>query len=291
MTEETHDAARPRPARHRHVDRGLADRRLGAADRRHVRDPELRTTRTAPAPPGAAGADLHRRDRAAPAASCCCSSCIGAQLFCGMSSVTANSRMIYAFSRDGALPGSRVLAPGQQADQDADQRDLAGRRRRVHPGPAVPVERDRLRRGHLDRGHRPVHRLRHADVPAAAPGRELQARARGTWAGGAALIGWIAVVWVVFIFDPVHAAARSSPITRRQLQLHVVAVLVGARLRRHLLAGLGAGTGSRARRSRARPRSWPRSSGSSRLHGDPDRRATASAARPADPRAAARRGR
>ena len=31
---------------------------------------------------------------------------IGAQFYCGMSSVTANSRMIYAFSRDGALPGS-----------------------------------------------------------------------------------------------------------------------------------------------------------------------------------------
>src|SRR5439155_16757233 len=31
---------------------------------------------------------------------------IGAQFFCGMSSVTANSRMIYAFSRDGALPFS-----------------------------------------------------------------------------------------------------------------------------------------------------------------------------------------
>ncbi|MGH3715292.1 MAG: amino acid permease [Micromonosporaceae bacterium] len=31
---------------------------------------------------------------------------VGAQFFCGMSSVTANSRMIYAFSRDGALPGS-----------------------------------------------------------------------------------------------------------------------------------------------------------------------------------------
>jgi amino acid permease (GABA permease) len=31
---------------------------------------------------------------------------IGAQFFCGMSSVTANSRMIYAFSRDGALPAS-----------------------------------------------------------------------------------------------------------------------------------------------------------------------------------------
>ena len=33
---------------------------------------------------------------------------IGAQFFCGMSSITANSRMIYAFSRDGALPLSHV---------------------------------------------------------------------------------------------------------------------------------------------------------------------------------------
>src|SRR6266540_2439680 len=32
---------------------------------------------------------------------------IGAQFFCGMASVTANSRMIYAFSRDGAIPGHR----------------------------------------------------------------------------------------------------------------------------------------------------------------------------------------
>ena len=32
---------------------------------------------------------------------------LGAQFFCGMASVTANSRMIYAFSRDGALPGSK----------------------------------------------------------------------------------------------------------------------------------------------------------------------------------------
>lgn len=32
---------------------------------------------------------------------------IGAQFYCGMSSVTANSRMIYAFSRDGAIPASR----------------------------------------------------------------------------------------------------------------------------------------------------------------------------------------
>jgi amino acid permease (GABA permease) len=33
--------------------------------------------------------------------------CVVAQFFCGMASVTANSRMAYAFARDGALPGSR----------------------------------------------------------------------------------------------------------------------------------------------------------------------------------------
>jgi amino acid permease (GABA permease) len=34
--------------------------------------------------------------------------CCVAQYFCGMASVTANSRMSYAFSRDNALPGSRL---------------------------------------------------------------------------------------------------------------------------------------------------------------------------------------
>lgn len=34
--------------------------------------------------------------------------CIGAQFFCGLASVTANSRMVYAFSRDGAVPGHRL---------------------------------------------------------------------------------------------------------------------------------------------------------------------------------------
>jgi amino acid transporter len=33
---------------------------------------------------------------------------VGAQFFCGMSSITTNSRMIYAFSRDGAVPFSNT---------------------------------------------------------------------------------------------------------------------------------------------------------------------------------------
>ena len=35
---------------------------------------------------------------------------IGAMWFCGLSSVTSNSRMLFAFARDGGLPGSRHLA-------------------------------------------------------------------------------------------------------------------------------------------------------------------------------------
>ena len=66
--------------------------------------------------------------------------------------------------------GLADLAQGEQADQDPDQRDLARGRRRPDPRPAVPVERRRLRRGHLDRGHRPLHRLRDADLSAAAAG-------------------------------------------------------------------------------------------------------------------------
>jgi amino acid transporter len=30
------------------------------------------------------------------------------QFFCGLAAITANSRMIYAFCRDGGLPGSRL---------------------------------------------------------------------------------------------------------------------------------------------------------------------------------------
>ena len=58
-------------------------------------------------PPRGAGPDLHRCGRNA-GAELLLLMAIGAQLFCGMSSVTANSRMIYAFSRDGALPGSAL---------------------------------------------------------------------------------------------------------------------------------------------------------------------------------------
>jgi amino acid transporter len=36
--------------------------------------------------------------------------CVGAMWFCGLASVTSNSRMLWAFARDGGLPASRQLA-------------------------------------------------------------------------------------------------------------------------------------------------------------------------------------
>jgi amino acid transporter len=36
--------------------------------------------------------------------------CVGAMWFCGLASVTSNSRMLYAFARDGGLPWSKALA-------------------------------------------------------------------------------------------------------------------------------------------------------------------------------------
>lgn len=36
--------------------------------------------------------------------------CVAAMWFCGLASITSNSRMLYAFARDGGLPGSKYLA-------------------------------------------------------------------------------------------------------------------------------------------------------------------------------------
>ena len=204
---------------------------------------------------------------------------IGAQLFCGMSSVTANSRMIYAFSRDGALPGSRLLAPDQPADPDADQRDLAGRRRRVHPGPAVPVERHRLRGRHLDRGDRPVHRLR-ACRPSCGCGRATSFergpwhlgrwsrpdRHGSPWSGSSSSRSCSCCRTV----EPDHAAATST--TRRSPCSSCSASPASSGWSRR-------GTGSPARRCRARPEELAAiEAGARRLMPCRDRQA----ARPAD---------
>jgi len=141
-----------------------------------------------------------------------------------MSSVTANSRMIYAFSRDGALPGSAIWHRVNKRTRTPTNAIWAGGRRRADPRPAVPGEHRGLRRGDLHRHHRLVRRLRDPDLPAAAAGRQLQARtvASGRWSYA---IGWTAVVWVVIIFF-LFMLPQFGPIKWSTFNYAVVAVAV-----------------------------------------------------------------
>ena len=120
--------------RHRDVDRRVARRRMDSAHRRHIGDPELRhriARRSCPP----------RRSSSTPSVAATGQFllfiAIGAQFYCGMSSITANSRMIYAFSRDGAVPGHQLWSQDQQAHAHTNQLDLAGSRRGLRPVRAV----------------------------------------------------------------------------------------------------------------------------------------------------------
>ncbi len=105
VAEETHDAARsaPRGIVMSVVVSVLAGFVLLFAITWSIQDYEAQRTTELGLPPAqifidAAGTDL---------GTFLLFICVVAQFFCGMASVTANSRMAYAFSRDGALPGSR----------------------------------------------------------------------------------------------------------------------------------------------------------------------------------------
>ncbi len=162
---------------------------------------------------------------ARPAASCCSLIVIVAQLFCGMASVTANSRMIYAFSRDGALPASQLLAPDQPAHPHAHQRDLArrGRARSCSAcrtcGTPPPTPRSRpiaVIGLYIAYVMPTLLRLRQGD--------DFE---RGPWHLGrwSRPIGIVAVAWVAFI-TVLFMLPQVSPVTRTTFNYTPVAVLV-----------------------------------------------------------------
>ena len=114
-----------------------------------------------------------------------------AQAFCGMASVTANSRMLFAFSRDGAVPGHKYWHRINPRTRTPTNSHLVLRRLRLHSRRPLDVERRGLRRRHLDRHHRSLHRLRRSRpccaVCRARAGRAA-AGASGKWSP---LVGWV----------------------------------------------------------------------------------------------------
>lgn len=106
VAEETHDAARaaPRGIVMSVVVSVLAGFVLLVAITWSIQDYEAERTTALGLPPAQIFIDAAGRDLG----TFLLFICMVAQWFCGMASVTANSRMAYAFARDGALPGSRL---------------------------------------------------------------------------------------------------------------------------------------------------------------------------------------
>jgi amino acid permease (GABA permease) len=148
---------------------------------------------------------------------------IGAQLFCGMSSVTANSRMIYAFSRDGALPGSafwhrvnkRTRTPTNAIWLAAVGALILGLPYLWNTTAYAAVTSIAVIGLYIAYVAPTFLRLRQ--------GENFQ---RGPWHLGrwSYVVGWIAVVWVIFIFF-LFMLPTASPIKWANFNYTVVAVV------------------------------------------------------------------
>jgi len=149
---------------------------------------------------------------------------IVAQFFCGMSSVTANSRMLYAFSRDGAVPFSdfwhhvskRVRVPIRSAwfgAVGAFILALPYMYNYTAYAAVTSIAVIGLYIAYLT----PVF-LRRINPKAFKP---------GPWVlgGYGVVIGWIAIVWVIFIVI-VLMLPQASPVTVKSFNYAPIAVLV-----------------------------------------------------------------
>ncbi|HYP46063.1 MAG TPA: amino acid permease [Propionibacteriaceae bacterium] len=146
-----------------------------------------------------------------------------AQFFCGMASVTANSRMSYAFARDNALPGSRLWAKvNPRTGTPTNSIWLCVGLAIVLASPALVNTTAYLAVTSIA-----VIGLYIAYVVPVFLRRVSPDFTPGPWNLGrwSALIGWIAIVWVgiicvLFVLPP------ASPVTLSTFNYAPVAVLV-----------------------------------------------------------------
>jgi len=147
---------------------------------------------------------------------------IGAQFYCGMSSVTANSRMIYAFSRDGAIPGSnywhkinkRTRTPTRSiwfAAVGAFILSAPYLKSAVAYFAVTSIAVIGLYIAYI--------------LPVVVRRINTSAFVAGPWSLGtwSPLIGWVAIIWVVFI-TILFMLPQYSPITRASFNYAPVAV-------------------------------------------------------------------
>jgi amino acid transporter len=155
---------------------------------------------------------------------------IGAQFYCGMSSVTANSRMIYAFSRDGAVPGSefwhrinpRTRTPTNSIWFAAVGAFLLGVPYLFSPVAYAAITSIAVIGLYIAYGIPILLRL--------LAGAKFQ---RGPWHLGrwSSIVGWIAVIWIAFIailFVLPQAAPGNTILTFNFAPVAVLAVVIYA---------------------------------------------------------------
>jgi len=148
--------------------------------------------------------------------------CAVAQFFCGMASVTANSRMTYAFSRDGALPGSRLWSKvNPRTGTPTNSIWLCTVCSLILASPAL-----KSTTAYLAVTSIAVIGLYIAYVTPVLLRRLNPDFQQGEWNLGrwSAVIGWIAIVWVVFIVI-LFMLPPAYPITVNTFNYAPVAVL------------------------------------------------------------------
>jgi amino acid permease (GABA permease) len=149
--------------------------------------------------------------------------CGVAQYFCGMASVTANSRMSYAFSRDGALPGSRWWSKvNLRTGTPTNSIWLCTVCALVLASPAL-----KSTTAYLAVTSIAVIGLYIAYVTPVLLRRLNPDFRAGEWNLGrwSALVGWIAIGWVVFIVI-LFMLPPATPITVNNFNYAPIAVLV-----------------------------------------------------------------
>jgi amino acid permease (GABA permease) len=149
---------------------------------------------------------------------------VGAQFYCGMSSVTSNSRMIYAFSRDGAVPGSefwhrinkRTRTPTNSIWLAVVGAFILGLPYLYSPVAYAAVTSIAVIGLYIAYGIPILLRLLQGD--------RFQ---RGPWHLGrwSKPVGWVAVVWIAFIAI-LFVLPQAAPITINTFNYALVAVLV-----------------------------------------------------------------
>lgn len=149
----------------------------------------------------------------------------GAQFFCGMASVTANSRMTYAFSRDNAIPGSKLWAKvNKRTSTPTNSVWLCVVLAIVLAAPSLVNLTAYLAVTSIA-----VIGLYIAYVTPVLLRRLDKNFVPGVWNLGrwSALIGWIAVIWVAFIIV-LFMLPPVTPITADTLNYAPIAVAVVA---------------------------------------------------------------